>query len=72
MCAEDLNAAGLTLGDEEVRFAWNLDIYGISESYFETGVSACGIPWDHGKMPTSLICRVNKQKPSHTKVFLFL
>lgn len=59
------------LGDEEVRFIWNLDIYGVSELYFEAGVSACGDPLGSWENADELICRINKQKPSHTKVFYY-
>lgn len=59
------------LGGEEIRFVWNFNIYGVSETFFETGLSVCGDPLGAWQDADELICRVNKQKPSHTKVFYF-
>lgn len=59
------------IGNEDIRFVWNLDIYGVAQSFFESGVSICGDPLGSWDDADELICRINKQKPSHTKVFYF-
>lgn len=59
------------LGGENIRFVWDLRIYGFNREYFTAGVSVCGDPLGSWRNADELECRINKLKPSHTRAFFF-
>lgn len=57
------------LGNEDVRFACTITIYGYLVRWFEVGVSVCGNALGSWTDAAELICRINKRKPAHIKIF---
>lgn len=57
------------LGDENVRFACTITVFGYPIRWFEAGVSVCGDALGSWTDAAELICRINKIKPAHVKIF---
>lgn len=58
-------------GDENTRYAWDFDIYGVTREYFECGVSRCGDPLGDWGEADELECRIYKNSPAHSSVFFY-
>lgn len=57
------------LGNDSVRYTWDLILYGISSKYFECGTAVCSDFLGSWTDSAELECRINRAKPAHTKVF---
>ncbi|MEG1824351.1 MAG: putative phage tail protein [Cloacibacillus sp.] len=71
VCAASQCGSTDMTGNENVRYVWSFRIFGTNQEYFVTGTSACGDPLGSWRDAAEFICRVNKLRPSHTKVFFF-
>ena len=59
------------LGNEDVRHAWELNIYGVVQSYFECSIAVCGDPLGSWTEASELECRINRTAPAQSIVFFY-
>lgn len=57
------------IGGEEIRFTCTITVYGYPVHWFEAGISVCGDSLGAWTDAAELICRINKIKPAHIKIF---
>lgn len=57
------------LGNENIRHAWDMVLYGTRQDYFECGINICTDPLGRWTDVNELECRVKRAKPAQTYVF---